>query len=481
MKTTQTLTDKQIQNLKPGETRYQITDSKTAGLKLRVSPSGHKSFALMLRNNAGKNETHTIGAYPEVSLKQARQIAAQTRLDIKVNGANKPTAPSLLRQEKTTLRELLDEIQPEFAKSKKSWRPRGGPRSSAYARNAIECVFAKLLDNPVEAINVEQFGLVANTYKPARAINGKTTANAQVSRAMSYLSPVLDWAANRGKKFGKIGAGRSIRLEVVDLRRIHDPATTDPTIKGKRERVLSVQEIAAIYPLLKYPAPEEIRRRNILPENDFGPIAMRFMLLTLARREEVSTARWCDFDFANGVWVKPDVKDTTGQGRSQRLPLSRAALDVLQALPGFSAPLSNAFVFPNRDGGKIDNWNRIAEQVHRGSNTTNWTRHDLRRTGATLLEELQVPVQTIEAILDHTNRFANAGVSGSAGHYMIATRILNGTEDPKVAALNKLSAILDEIVLPSQTIISDQDNGRTDAPPKGGASVRPQDEKNILL
>ena len=47
------------------------------------------------------------------------------------------------------------------------------------------------------------------------------------------VSPVLDWAAHRGSKFGKIGAGRAARLNVAELRRIHDPATTDPSIKGK--------------------------------------------------------------------------------------------------------------------------------------------------------------------------------------------------------------------------------------------------------
>lgn len=173
---------------------------------------------------------------------------------------------------------------------------------------------------------------------------------------------------------------------------------------------------------------------------------MRFLFLTLARRSEVSNARWKDIDLKNAVWIKREVKDTTGKAREQRLPLSRAALELLKSLPGYSSEDREAFIFPNRDGGRLDNWNRIAEHLQRGSNTSDWTRHDLRRTGATLLEELQVPVQTIEAILDHTNRFANAGVSGSAGHYMIATRILNDVEDPKVAALNKLSVALHHIV-----------------------------------
>jgi integrase len=402
----------------------------------------------MIRTNDGKNKTYTIGSYPEVSLKKAREIALQIRVDLKLNGEAKPTSPAVRRKEKVTLRQLLDEVQPEFAKAKKSWRPRGMQGSSAYARNAIERVFAKLLDTSVETLSAEAFGLAANAYKPVRPLNGKTSANGQVSRAISYLSPVLDWAAQRGRKFSKIGAGRARRLEVAELRRIHDPATDDPTIKGKRERVLSVEELRAIYPLLQYPAPQMIARTNVPPDRDFGPIAIRFLLLTLARREEVASAKWKDFDFTNGVWIKPGVKDVSGQGRLQRLPLSSAALSLLSALPGFHRAWEDAYVFPNRDGGKLDNWNRISAQIQTGSRTADWTRHDLRRTGATLLEELQVPVQTIEAILDHTNRFANSNVSGSAGHYMIATRILNEMEDPKVLALNKLSAALDHILEP---------------------------------
>lgn len=446
MHSKQTLTDKLIQSIKTDLPRIQITDAKTTGLKLRVSRSGHKSFALMMRNKAGKNTTTTLGTYPELSLKKAREIACQYRVDLKINGMAKPVVPEIVRIQEITLRELLDEVQPVFAKTKKSWRPRGGAESCAYTRNTIERVFAPLLDKPVEALTAEEIALVANAYKPVRPLRGKTTANGQVSRALSYLSPVLDWAAHRGRKFGKIGAGRSSRLDVPELRRIHDPASDDPTIKGKRERVLTAEEIAAVVPLLQYPAPDKIRRRNMLPKNDYGPAAMRFLLLTLARREEVANARWRDIDFLNGVWTKPEVKDTKGENRSQRLPLSQAALDLLKTLPGHSKGDDEAFVFPNRDGGKIDNWNRIADQIQKGSKTSDWTRHDLRRTGATLLEELQVPVQTIEAILDHTNRFANAEVSGSAGHYLVATRIMNETEDPKVIALTKLSTALDHIV-----------------------------------
>nr|WP_319949446.1 integrase family protein [uncultured Shimia sp.] len=435
-----------IRNIKPTGKRFNYTDLKCPGLKVRVSAKGRITFAAMFRNKAGKYTTYTIGNYPDVSLSSARATANDLRKEVQILGMERPSVPAVAKVDDITLRELVVEVQPVFAKNKKSWRPRGGAESSAYTRNAIERVFAPLLDKPVETLTAEDFAMVANAYKPVRPLKGKTTANGQVSRALSYLSPVLDWGAHRGRKFGKIGAGRPTRLNVAELRRIHDPASDDPTIKGKRERVLNAEEIAAIVPLLQYPAPEKIRRRNMLPKNDFGPAAMRFLLLTLARREEVANARWQDIDFLNGVWVKPEVKDTSGEGRSQRLPLSQAALDFLKALPGYSKGDKKAFVFPNRDGGKLDNWNRITMQIQQGSKTSDWTRHDLRRTGSTLLEELQVPIQTIDEILDHTDRFAKTGVSKSASHYMIVTRIMNDTVDPKVAALTKLGDALDNIV-----------------------------------
>ena len=230
------------------------------------------------------------------------------------------------------------------------------------------------------------------------------------------------------------------------MRLVFDPSTDDPSITGKRERVLEVAELAAILPLLTFPAHPQLRRRNLLPARDYGPIAHKFLFLTLARREEVAMARWRDFDFINGVWNKPDMKATDGVPRSQALPLSKAALDLLRALPGFGVAEPTSFVFPNRSGGPLDNWDRITGHIQAASGTSDWTRHDIRRTGSTLLEELEVAVQTIDAILNHKNRFRNAAVSGSAGHYLIATRILNSKEDPKAAALNRLADALQIIV-----------------------------------
>ncbi len=101
-------------------------------------------------------------------LKQAREIALHIRVDLKINGAFKPALPCVARVEKISFRYLLDEGQPEFTKTKKSWRPRGGAELSSYARNTIQHVFKPLRNKPVETLTAEVFGLVANAHKPVR-------------------------------------------------------------------------------------------------------------------------------------------------------------------------------------------------------------------------------------------------------------------------------------------------------------------------
>lgn len=110
MKTTQTLTDRLIKTVSTDKNRIQITDAITPGLKLRVSRTGHKSFALMIRNSHGVYKTHTIGIYPEISLKKARESAQRMRVELKYEGESKPTSGCKVRKDPTTLRQLLDEF-----------------------------------------------------------------------------------------------------------------------------------------------------------------------------------------------------------------------------------------------------------------------------------------------------------------------------------------------------------------------------------
>ena len=443
------LSDAALRKLKPTGQRYEITDSVVTGLRARISSGGEVAFILKARNAAGQLKTVTLGCYPQVSLKEAREAANRARLDLKdgrdINGEKRKIRTAAAQPaELVTLRDLVCEFEGRFASSKKTWAPRGPKSERSGARQVIERVYANLLAKDVVEVTDEDFAHAVLSYRRVNPSNGKATANGQASRARGYLGPVLDWAAGR-RSYSKIGASRMPRLNVANLATTHDPAAADPTITGKRNRVLTEAELRAVLPLLQYPAPK-IGDLKLQPGSDYRPIAMRFLLFTAARLEEVCSMRWGDFDRVNHVWHKPSVKSTKGGPRSQDLPLSEAAVSVLRQLPQWACANSKDLVFPNSTGdGPLGNWTRYQRALCEASRTQGWHRHDLRRTAATIMHSLKVPTSTIEHILAHSDPFRGANVGGAASHYLQLTRVLNETRDPQEEALAILANALELI------------------------------------
>ena len=88
------LTTIALEKLKPGPTRREIPDGRIGGLYFIVQPSGKLSWAFRYRA-AGKPRKFTIGQYPSVSLKTARERAGEARdkvVEGKDPGAEKKAA-----------------------------------------------------------------------------------------------------------------------------------------------------------------------------------------------------------------------------------------------------------------------------------------------------------------------------------------------------------------------------------------------------
>jgi len=180
-------------------------------------------------------------------------------------------------------------------------------------------------------------------------------------------------------------------------------------------------------------------------KKDYRPMALRFLLLTCARRSELVNMIWQDFHEHVGHWYKPYVKTISGPPRDQTLPLSDAAIALLRGLPNYKTRLPEDLVFPNADGGDLGNWSRITLAVQRESSTRDWHRHDLRRTGSTIMKILGVSPGVIDEILAHCASSEATGTSKSLANYLVAGHLLEHVEDPQKAALNKLAEALEYI------------------------------------
>ena len=87
-----------------------------------------------------------------------------------------------------------------------------------------------------------------------------------------------------------------------------------PATAGRRKRVLTRDELAALLPVL---------RASSRPH----AAALRFMLLTLTRRQETVLARWRSVDMQARTWTITETKN----GEPHIVPLSRQAMDLLRS------------------------------------------------------------------------------------------------------------------------------------------------------
>ena len=352
--------------------RKDLSDAALPGLRLRVTPNGVATWALACRDADGRMRRFQIGAYPAIGVSEARELARGLR--VKIRGGADPIAEGRRRRAITraaaegvgTLRHLLDlyggpaplpkrnaaQRQTEGAKVTPIG-PGVGQKSWPVARGRIDRVFKSLLGRPLEALRSADLQMVADAY----------AAKQIAASAVRCLRPVLKWGAARDY----VSGATALLKPPVQVQR--------------RERVLTRAELKALLPFLQD------------TENSYRR-AMFFMLLTLARREEVGGAKWRDIDLISGHWRLPKTKN----GLDHVVPLSGQAMDLLRAI---GPKKGDALVFAGGTGGRLCNWDREAKSLMKASGTSDWTRHDLRRTGATLLGELGVEPHVIESALNH--------------------------------------------------------------------------------
>ncbi|PVH28234.1 tyrosine-type recombinase/integrase [Pararhodobacter oceanensis] len=434
------LTDAFIRTHIP-DRRVDFRDTREPGLTVRMTPTGRKTFSLRVRSQDGVEQRVTLGAYPDLSLKEARSLAAQKRVEIQkatgnLNHARK--AASAERKVAPTLAALIDEYKNHPTRTQGIWKPR--KRSGkAEAESRIQAVFAPLLNRRVTEITADHLAEALLGYKP---ISGQVSANGQTQKARLYLMPVLDWAAGR-ERFRASGRKRVPTLEVADLRDTVDPASDDHGIRGERDRVLDRDEIAAVLPLLTYPASRKLKMK-MHPDVDLRPAALKFILLTAARLSEVAEMRWEHVDFDIGEWFKPKVKTIRGPVRSQILPLPDAAIALLKTLPGYERRNPGTLVFPSTKNTVLANWSRITEAIQSESGTSGWHRHDLRRTSATVMRLIGVDLGTIDRILAHRTDHGREGTSRALDSYLADLKIAEYV-DPQKVALDRLAEVYETI------------------------------------
>jgi integrase len=364
---TETAISAAVKRANEGKRRIELADKELPGLRLRVTPAGKKSpksaktWSLMTRDHEGRLRRFPLGVHPSMGVAAAREAARALRPGIREADAEKRIDPvAAARRERAIGRDAREGVGTLAALIDLYERKKGGHlKSWPECRRRIESVFAALLKRPITTMKLSALQLAADSWP-----SGQSAA-----AAVRYIRPMLKWASEAGRGY----CGR----DLADI--------SPPAVVRRRERVLSRDELSRLLPVLT------------ASESPYGR-AMHLMLLTAVRREEAAGARWQDVDFDAATLTLPQTKN----GKTHVVPLSRQAVALLAAIKPQNAKPAD-LVFRARGGGRLANWGKAGDSIQAQSRTAGWTRHDLRRTAATLMGEAGELPHVIEAALNHSS------------------------------------------------------------------------------
>lgn len=365
------LSDAKILALKPPKSgQLEYLDATVPGLRLRIGVTGTKTFVLRKRI-AGKNRNLTLGRFGErLTVAEARKKARQILSDVELKAD--PAAALPKPQRRVVHEYTLNALWPAYRQSKAHLRTIG----------EVERIFKQHL--------LPEFG--------DRAADGITRS--EITRFIDRIgkrTPVM--ARNVLSQFSAFYSWALPRLDRLPGNPCRDAGR--PPKPKSRERVLAETEIGALWHVLEGEG------------HPFGP-AIKLLLLTGQRRNEVFEAERLEFDLDKKVWTIPAARAKNGV--AHLVPLSTPVLALVKGL------------LRNDRGDKLiparGNWeagpsgfskamNRLRSdlQARIGSPVPHWTLHDLRRTTATGLQRLGIRLEVTEAVLNHLSG-ARSGIVG---------------------------------------------------------------------
>ncbi|HGU9338566.1 TPA: tyrosine-type recombinase/integrase [Escherichia coli] len=308
------LTDAKIRTLKPSDKPFKVSDSH--GLYLRVKPGGSRHWYLKYRIS-GKESRIALGAYPAISLSDARQQREGIRKMLALN-INPVQQRAAVRGSRTP-ENVFKNVALAWHKSNRKWSQNTADRLLASLNNHIFPVIGNL---PVSELKPRHF------IDLQKGIEEKGLLEV-ASRTRQHLSNIIRHAVHQ-ELIDTNPAANLGGVTTPPVRR-HYPALPLERLPELLERIGA------------YHQGRELTRHAVL-----------LMLHVFIRSSELRFARWSEIDFTNRVWTIPATREPiigvhySGRGAKMRMPhivpLSEQSIAILKQIKDITG--NNELIFP---------------------------------------------------------------------------------------------------------------------------------------
>ncbi len=355
------LNEAKIRAARPKERAYKLFDER--GLFMLVTPTGGRLWRFRYRL-CGAEKLLTLGAYPDVPLKRAREKRDDAR-KLVADGVD----PSAKRQaEKALQADTFEAIAREWLEL----------QSKSLAAETMEILATRLKSflypyvgsRPIASITAQEL------LAALRRIEARGT-HETAHRVRSLAGRVFRYAVATGRAQHDVAADLKDALAPVKSRNF--PSVTEPVRVGELLRAIdgySGQPVTAF--------------------------ALKLAPLVFVRPGELRGAEWTEFDLEAAEWRIPGARMKMGE--QHIVPLSRQAVAILRELQVLTG--RGRYVFPSMLSMQRPMSNNTINAALRrlGYGSDEQTSHGFRSTASTLLNEQGFPPDVIELQLAHAER-----------------------------------------------------------------------------
>lgn len=361
------LTRLKIESVKSSLRRQRLFDGR--GLYVEIAPSGGRWWRFKYRF-AGKEKRISLGVYPEVGIKDARERCEEVRKQLAAG-----IDPSAKRKAESAT--LLENTENTFKAVAEEWIRLNASKWSTGNGNKISRLFERDIypwigDQPVKGITAPELLKVCRRIETRNAHETTHRALQNCGRVFRYA--VATGRADRDPSRDLIGA-----LAPVVSR--HHASITDPQGVG--------------------------RLLNAIDRYSGGIVARSALCLAplvFVRPGELRKAEWSEIDFEKAEWRIPAAK--MKMKVLHVVPLSKQALAILREVQPFTQKLNHPFVFPSERTWMRPMSNNTVNSALRslGYSHSEMTGHGFRSMASTMLNERGWNRDAIERQLAHAER-----------------------------------------------------------------------------
>ena len=358
---------------------YMVWDGDLPGFGVRIMPSGRRSYLVQYRTGR-RSRRVTLGPHGVLTAERARGMAIEALAEVRSGGD--PAGERKERRQALTVQELAARFDAEhIAVHLKESTAR------EYRRNLRRFVLPVLGRHKVLEVTRAD---VARFHHDLRHIPYQANRNLEIISKMFNLAEM----------WGLRPDGSNPRKH---LRKYPEK---------KRERFLSSSELRQLGEVLDLMEAERVELPSAI-------VAVRLLLLSGCRLNEIMRLRWEHVDFAEGVLRLPDSK--TG---AKAVQLGEAAITVLRSIE--PQPFNRNVVYGTLPGKPIADLQPFWQRVRARAGLKDVRIHDLRHTYASVAVAAGQGLPMIGKLLGHSQVQTTARYAHLAG-------------DPVRAAANDVS------------------------------------------